>query len=135
MCFVHLFAHTSHRVFMTSDSPKRDTIFYVIAAICGILAGIVHITIGDPLLTALVVVISTMCLGFMRDKRPWRWLLIVGLLVPVVMLTANALHYYETFTRAGLYGSVLIMLPGIAGAYGGSVGRKFIRVMFQGKEN
>jgi hypothetical protein len=115
-------------------SNKSDTLFYVIAVICGILAGIVHITIGDPLLTALVVLISTMFLGFMRDQRPWRWLLIVGLLVPVVMLAANLLRYYETLTRAGLYGSVLIMLPGIAGAYGGAVGRKFIRVMFQGKE-
>ena len=108
---------------------------YIIAVVCGILAGIVHITIGDPLLTALVVLISTMSLGFVRPERPWRWTLVVGLAVPVVMLTANALHYYQTLTRAGLAGSILIMLPGIAGAYGGSVGRRFIRVMFQGKEN
>jgi hypothetical protein len=108
---------------------------YIIGVICGILAGIVHITIGDPLLTALVVLISTMALGFARPERPWRWTLIVGLAVPVVMLIANALHYYQTLTRAGLAGSILIMLPGIAGAYGGSVGRRFVRVMFQGKEN
>ena len=62
-----------------------------------------------------------------------RWLLIVGLMVPVVMLSANALHYYRTLTRAGLAGSILIMLPGVAGAYGGHFGRKFIGVMFQGK--
>jgi hypothetical protein len=110
-------------------------IAYFIAVVCGILAGIVHITIGDPLLTALVVLISTMGLGFTRPERPWRWVLLVGLLVPVVMLTANLLHYYRTLTRAGLYGSVLIILPGIAGAFGGSFGRKFVRVMFQGKEN
>lgn len=110
-------------------------IAYIIAVICGILSGIVHITIGDPLLTALVVLVSTMGLGFARPERPWRWLLIVGLLVPTVMLSANLLHYYETLTRAGLYGSVLIMLPGIAGAFGGSFMRKFVRVMFQGKED
>ncbi len=119
---------------MKAETKKSDILFYVIAAVCGILSGVVHITIGDPLLTALAVLISTMFLGFMRDHRPWRWLLIVGLLVPVVMLAANLLHYYETLTRAGLYGSVLIMLPGVAGAYGGSVARKFIRVMFQEKE-
>ncbi len=110
-------------------------ICYMIAVICGILAGLVHITVGDPLLTALVVLIFTMSLGFARPERPWRWTLIVGLLVPIVMLSANQLHYYETLTRAGLAGSILIMLPGIAGAFGGSVGRRFVRVMFQGKEN
>lgn len=113
---------------------KNDWLFYVIAVVGGVLAGIVHITIGDPLLTSLVVLIFTMFLGFMRPERPWRWLLIVGLLVPAVMLTANALHYYRTLTRAGLAGSVLIMLPGIAGAYGGHFGRRFIGVMFQGKQ-
>jgi hypothetical protein len=106
----------------------------VIAVVCGVLAGITHITVQDPLLTSLVVLISTMFLGFMRPEKPWRWLLIVGLLVPVVMLTANALHYYRTLTRAGLAGSILIMLPGVAGAYGGHFGRKFIGVMFQGKQ-
>ncbi len=113
----------------------KDALFYLLAVIFGILAAITHITIGDPLLTALVVLISTMILGFARPERPWHWILIVGLLVPIVMLAANAIHYYKTLTRAGLAGSILIMLPGIAGAYGGSVGRRFIRVMFQGKPN
>ncbi|MDT8068934.1 MAG: hypothetical protein ROO76_12290 [Terriglobia bacterium] len=108
---------------------------YIIAVICGLLAGFVHITIGDPLLTSLVVLISTMSLGFASPERPWRWTLLVGLMVPIVMMSANLLHYYETLTRAGLAGSILIMLPGVAGAYGGSVGRRFVRVMFQGKEN
>ncbi len=110
-------------------------IAYIIAVICGIFAGFVHVTVGDPLLTSLVVLISTMSLGFARPERPWRWTLIVGLMVPIVMLSANLSHYYETLTRAGLAGSILIMLPGIAGAYGGSVGRRFVRVMFEGKEN
>lgn len=120
---------------MTPETPTRDALFYLIGALGGILAGIAHITIGDPLFTALIVLIMTMILGFARPARPWRWTLLVGLLVPAVMLTANLLHYYRTLTQAGLYGSVLIMLPGIAGAYGGAFGRKFIRVMFQGKEN
>jgi hypothetical protein len=114
---------------------KRDWLFYVIAVIFGVLAGVVHIVVEDPLLTALVVLISTMFLGFVRPEKPWRWLLIVGLLVPIVMLGANALRYYRTLTRAGLAGSILIMLPGIAGAYGGHFGRRFIGVMFQGKQD
>ena len=114
-------------------TKKRDVLFYIIAVVCGVLAGIAHITIGDPLLTSLVVLMSTMFLGFIRPEKPWRWLLIVGLLVPVVMITGNLLHYYQTLTRAGLAGSILVMLPGVAGAYGGYFGRKFIGVMFQGK--
>ncbi len=120
---------------MADEARTRDTLVYIIAVLCGIAAGIVHITIGDPLLTALVVLVATMSLGFTRPARPWRWLLVVGLLVPVVMLAGNLFHYYRTLTRAGLYGSVLIMLPGFAGAYGGAFMRKFVRVMFQGKEN
>jgi hypothetical protein len=116
------------------EKKKSDWLFYIVAVVCGVLAGIVHITIEDPLLTSLVVLISTMFLGFMRPERPWRWLLIVGLLVPTVMLSANALHYYRTLNRSGLAGSILVMLPGVAGAYGGSFGRKFIGVMFQGKQ-
>jgi hypothetical protein len=120
---------------MTSETKPRDALFYFIGALGGILAGIAHITIGDPLFTALIVLIFTMILGFARPVRAWRWTLLVGLLVPTVMIAANLMHYYRTLSRAGLYGSVLIMLPGFAGAYGGSFGRKFIRVMFQGKEN
>lgn len=116
------------------EKTQKDVLFYIIAIALGVLAGVAHITVGDPLLTALAVLISTMFLGFMRPERPWRWILIVGLLVPIVMLAGNAMHYYKTLTRAGLYGSVLIMLPGIAGAYGGHFGRRFIGVMFQGKE-
>ena len=107
---------------------------YLSALLCGAFAGVVHVAVEDPLLTSLVVLISTMALGFMRPEKPWRWTLLVGLMVPVVMLTANAIGYYETFTRAGLYGSVLIMLPGVAGAFGGFFGRKFIRVIFQGQD-
>lgn len=120
---------------MRETKKKSDGLFYVIAVLCGVLAAIAHIAIGDPLLTSLVVLISTMVLGFSRPDKPWRWILIVGLLVPIVMLAANAVHYYRTLTRAGLAGSILIMLPGVAGAYGGHFGRKFIGVMFHGKQN
>ncbi len=117
-----------------AEGKRSDALFYIVAVIGGVLAGAVHVTVGDPLLTSLVVLVFTMFLGFMRPQRPWRWTLIVGLLVPIVMLAANALQYYKTLTRAGLYGSVLIMLPGVAGAYGGFFGRRFVEVMFRGKE-
>lgn len=114
-------------------SPKSDWFFYGIAAVLGVGSGVVHIVVQDPLLTALAVLVSTMSLGFARPARPWRWVLIVGALVPIVMTIANQMNYYKDFSRASIYGSVLIILPGVAGAYGGHFGRAFLKVMFAKK--
>jgi hypothetical protein len=107
-----------------------DALFYAIAVALGMLCGVVHVGVRDPLLTALSVLVSTMFLGYMRPSRPWRWVLLVGLFVPAVMTGANLMGYYRDLSRAGLYGSALIMLPGVAGAFGGHFGRAFMRVMF-----
>ena len=118
---------------MMETPPKAessDALFYGIAVVLGALCGLVHVGVRDPLLTALSVVASTMFLGYMRPSRPWRWVLLVGLFVPAVMSGANLMGYYRDLSRAGLYGSALIMLPGIAGAFGGHFGRRFMRVMF-----
>jgi hypothetical protein len=112
---------------------KSNTVFYILAIVLGTLAGIAHITIEDPLITALIVLASAMFLGFMRPTRPWRWTLLVGLMVPVVMIVAHLAGRYANFTRAGIYGSVLLILPGIAGAYGGFFGRRFISEVFFAK--
>ena len=109
---------------------ERDGVFYVIAVVLGILSGFLQAAVRDPLLTTLLVTASTMFLGFMRPRRPWRWTLIVALLVPAAMIAANLLHYYTDLTRAGIYGTVLMTFPGIAGAYGGHFGRGFLRQMF-----
>ena len=113
-----------------AETKNGDAVFYGIAVALGILCGVVHVGVRDPLLTALSVLVSTMFLGFMRPSRPWRWVLLVGLFVPAVMTGVNLMGYYRELSRAGLYGSALIMLPGIAGAFGGHFGRRFIGVMF-----
>jgi hypothetical protein len=107
-----------------------DAVYYVLAVVLGILGGMLHVALRDPLLTALLVLSSTMFLGFMRPSRPWRWVLLVALLVPLVMIAANLLNYYRELTRAGIFGSALITLPAVAGAYGGHFGRGFMRLMF-----
>lgn len=112
------------------ETQNGDAVFYGIAVALGMLCGVVHVGVRDPLLTALSVLVSTMFLGYMRPSRPWRWVLLVGLFVPAVMTGANLMGYYRDLSRAGLYGSVLIMLPGVAGAFGGHFGRRFIGVMF-----
>jgi len=111
-------------------SKSSDTLFYGIAVALGMVCGVVHIGLRDPLFTSLTVLVSTMFLGYMRPSRPWRWVLLVGLFVPAVMACANLMGYYKDLSRAGLYGSVLIALPGFAGAFGGHFGRAFMREMF-----
>jgi hypothetical protein len=55
------------------------------------------------------------------------------MMVPVVMMVAHLVGRYASFTRAGIYGSVLLVLPGIAGAYGGFFGRRFMSEVFFAK--
>jgi hypothetical protein len=117
-----------------SAEGKSNSLFYILAIVLGTLAGLAHITIEDPLITALIVLASTMFLGFMRPTRPWRWTLLVGVMVPVVMIAARLAGRYASFTRAGIYGSVLLILPGIAGAYGGFFARRFMSEVFFAKK-
>jgi hypothetical protein len=109
---------------------KSDTLLYIIAIICGLIAGILHVLIQDPLITALIVLASTMVLGFLRPERAWRWTLFVGLVVPIVMFVAWKTGHFSNFTRAALFGSSLVILPGFAGAYGGFFGNLVLKEIF-----
>jgi hypothetical protein len=92
----------------------------------GICAGILDVKVGDLLLTALVVLISTMLLAILRPDRPWRWIVNVAIFVPIMQLLAY-LFLTEKPYRAQIYESFLGFLTGIAGAYGGSVVRRALR--------
>ncbi len=102
-----------------------DIAFYAAAAILGISAGILDVKVGDLLLTAMFVLASTMVLGFLRPQRPWRWIVSVASLVPMVQLSAFVFFFQKPY-RAQIYESFLGFLTGIAGAYGGSVFRKAV---------
>jgi len=107
------------------ESAQRDRSIYILGAILGICAGILDVKIGDLLLTALFVLASTMLLGMLRPEKPWRWILVVGVFVPIVQLSAYLLLTEKPYP-AQLYESCLGFLTGIAGAYGGSVVRRGI---------
>jgi hypothetical protein len=107
-----------------SASPARNDIgFYLLAAACGVGTGYADVIVDDLLLTALLVVASCMLLGLLRPNNPWRWVVTVGIFIPVTELAAYAIQTVKP-TRAQIYASFLIFLPGIAGAYGGSVMRR-----------
>ena len=116
--------------------PERksggDRFYYLLAASSGAFAGWLDIKIGDLLLTAMVVLAANMLLGFLSPRQPWRWVLIVGVFVPLVEWLA---YYYlsEKPMRAQIYESFLAFVPGIAGAYGGAVGRGVVDNLFPKK--
>jgi hypothetical protein len=107
------------------SSARRDTGFYVFAAGAGMFAGWIDIKVGDLLLTALLVLAPCRLLGLMRPEKPWRWVAIVGAFVPIAELVGYLVLTQKPY-RAQIYESFLAFLPGIAGAYGGSLMRRAI---------
>jgi hypothetical protein len=109
-----------------------DGFYYLLAAMSGALAGWLDIKVGDLLLTAMVVLAACMLLGILSPRRPWRWVLLVGVFVPVMEWMAY-FFLSQKPERAQIYESFLAFLPGIAGAFGGSIGRDVVDNLFAGK--
>jgi len=125
---------------MTSSAdgilPERkaggDTLYYVLAAIFGAAAAWTDIKVGDLLLTAMIVVAACILLGFLSPRKPWRWVLLIGICLPVFEWLAY-FFLTEKPTRAQVYESFLGFVPGIAGAYGGAIGRGVVDNLFPKK--
>jgi ABC-type multidrug transport system permease subunit len=110
-----------------SDAP-----FYVLAALAGVGTGWVDVVVNDLLFTALLVLVACMVLGVLRPRWPWRWVVVVGMFIPLTELAAYLVLTVKP-TRAQVYGSFLASLTGVAGAYGGSLMRGVIENLRQGK--
>ncbi len=110
----------SQRQRLASDTP-----YYLGALLLGVLAGWMEVRIGDLLFTALLVLAPCILLGCLRPQRPWRWTVVVGICVPVADLLAYLILTQKP-DRAQIYESFLAFLPGLVGAYGGSLMRGVI---------
>ena len=108
-----------------------DLWFYLLAAVCGIATGFADVVINDLLFTALLVLAACMLLGILRPRWPWRWVVTVGVFVPVTEMAAYVLLTVKP-TRAQVYGSFLVLFPGIAGAYGGATVRRVYENLTKG---
>ena len=118
---------------MPESSPGggSDTFVYIFAAAMGLATGWADIRIHDLLFTALLVTAACMLLGVIRPARPWRWVVIIGICVPIAV-TLGYFVLTERPTRAQVWESFLAFLPGIAGAYGGSLMRQAIDNILKG---
>lgn len=101
---------------------KSDVFIYLVAVLLGISAGILNVTVGDVLATTLFVLVSTLVLGFMRPRRAWRWILIVGVFVPLLQLITYLALGWKPY-RAQIWESGLGFLTGTAGCYCGALAR------------
>jgi hypothetical protein len=114
---------------LPARKPGGDAFYYLLAALSGAVAGWLDIKVGDLLLTAMVVLAANMLLGFLNPRKPWRWVVLVGVFVPVVEWLAY-FFLSEKPERAQIYESFLAFVPGIAGAYGAAVGRGVVDNLF-----
>jgi hypothetical protein len=114
------------------NESQSDAWCYLLGAACGIGTGWADVMLDDLLFTALLVVSSCMLLGMLRPRWPWRWVVTVGMFIPLTELAAYLIRTVKP-SRAQMYGSFLAFLPGIAAAYGGSLMRGVIDHLRQGK--
>jgi len=114
------------------SSRENDAWFYLLAALCGIGTGWADVMINDLLFTALLVLSACILLGMLRPRWPWRWVVVVGVCIPLTEVAAYVILTVKP-TRAQVYGSYLAFLPGIAGADGGSIMRRVLDNLKQGK--
>src|SRR6202140_2313365 len=118
---------------MKTNESAGDTWFYLLAATCGIGTGWADVAINDLLFTALLVLMACILLGMLRPRWPWRWVVVVGIFIPLTELAAYLILTVKP-TRAQVFGSFLAFLPGIAGAYGGAIMRRVMGNLRHGGE-
>lgn len=113
---------------MTGEKESSDAWIYLLAITFGLIAGSIQGKFGDLLLTALVVMAFTMFLGILRPQRPWRWMLIVAVLV--LMSQAGAYFFFaKRASREQISESMLGFLTGTVSAYAGSLFRHAYAVL------
>jgi hypothetical protein len=73
-----------------------------------------------------------MLLGFLSPRKPWRWVVLIGVFVPIVEWLAY-FFLSQKPERAQIYESFLAFVPGIAGAFGAAIGRNVVDNLFAKK--
>jgi hypothetical protein len=112
-----------------NSASRTSFVVYAIAILLGLFAGWVNQKVNDALLTALCVLAFTMMLGVWKSRRPWRWVLLVWVGVPIV------LAYYQFIVkwphnRGQVYGAFVQLLAASAGSFGGYFMRQMIDNVF-----
>jgi ABC-type multidrug transport system permease subunit len=108
-----------------SIQSQTNPLFYVFAFACGLFSGWVNQVVDDALLTALCMLAFAMLLGVWKPQRPWRWVLLVWIGVPLVMAYYHFVARWP-HNRGQVYGAFLQVLAASAGGFGGHFMRNMI---------
>ena len=118
---------------MSEKLPEpSSTSVYVLAILLGAVTGYVNVRIEDLMLTAVMVTSFAMFLAFLRPAHPWRWAVVVSVIIPIGEVIAFKFTG-QKLNRAGISEAILAVLPANAGAYGGAALRTVIRELWQPK--
>lgn len=111
-----------------ADTAKRksDIPYYLLGFIWGAAAGYVSVRVQDLLLTAVLVASGCMFLAFMRPERPWRWIVLIPLFIPLGEVLAFKVAG-QRLTRVDISEAFFALFPAIAGGVGGAAMRMAVR--------
>ena len=114
---------------MADTSSRTNRMVYVFATVSGLFSGWVNQMVDDVLLTALCMVGFAMLFGVWKPQRPWRWVLLVWIGVPLMMA------YYQfvmkwPHDRGQVYAAFLQVLAASAGGFGGHFMRNMVENVF-----
>jgi len=114
---------------MSQSGARTNPLVYMFAFAVGLFSGWVNQMVDDALLTALCMVAFAMLFGAWNPDRPWRWVLLVWIGVPL------ALGYYQFVVkwpheRGEVYGAFLQVFAASAGGFGGHFMRRMIDNVF-----
>jgi hypothetical protein len=107
----------------------RDIPFYLLAVLFGATAGILEIKLGDLLITALFLLVCTLVLGAARPERPWRWIVIVAIFVPILRIAAFLTVNQKPYV-AQIWEAAFAFVIATVGAYCGVFARKAVENLF-----
>jgi hypothetical protein len=110
------------------NGNKSSVVNYVLGTILGLGAGVIDVRLGDLLVTAVFVMLSTMVLGLLRPARAWRWTVLVAVCVPLVQILAYFFLKEQT-SLSHIQLSVSGFLTGTVGAYAGAFARMGIDLL------
>ena len=118
-----------HEVKLSERSFRTGPLVYGIALGLGLFSGWVNQKVNDALLTALCVLAFSMLMGVWKKHRPWRWVLLVWIGVPIVLAYYHFVVRWP-HTRGQVYAAFLQILAASAGANGGHFMREMIDHVF-----
>lgn len=109
---------------------KSDAVVYFFAILLGICAGLLENRIADFLVTVVFILAVTTVLGFIRPKRPWRWMIAVAVWVPLTELAAYIFLSQKPY-RSQIWASGFVFVAGTVGCLSGAFGRRGVNELLK----